>query len=350
MNFNQPDKEFRKEFFNLVETVDLVYITGHISVDDDSVSSTLAIYKIITQKYPNKKVKIVYTDQPTDQFKMFENFDQINFVPDIVKKIEKDSLLIMVDGSQYPRFSHQPEKLKNKLGKTICIDHHSSPPDTFDLSLIVPTIPSCAEIIYQTFSRDKEISKKLAEIYLLGILGDTGNFSYIKPEQAKTLSIAKKLIEIANIEIQEFQARYSTISKRVFEIVKEYIKNTQYHQIDGWPKFQTSYVSKEFKQVNSLTDAEISEGAHIYGTHYLRTITNYTWGFILLPRENSQGPYVTVSLRSLPNSVNVRDIMERMGIGGGHDRAAGGELESGNVKKCLEQMLTWIEKNKPEIS
>lgn len=347
MNFNRPNKKFKEEFFDLVKSSDKVFITGHISVDDDSIASVLAIYKILTEKYPDKKIEITYTDQPTSRFEMFANFEKINFVEDIVNEIEKGSLLIMADGSQFSRFSHQPSKLKNLVGKTICIDHHSSPTDEFDLSLVVPTIPSTAEIIYQVFSKDNPIDKQLAEIYLLGILGDTGNFAYLKPNQTETFIIAKRLIETADIEVQEFQARYNTISKRIFEIVKQLIKNTQYHQVDNWPNFQTSYLSKEFKQSQNYTDHEISEGNHIYMSHYLRIIDDHTWGFTICPTANKQS---TISLRSLPNSVNVRDIVEKMGIGGGHDRAAGGEFDNENVEECMEQLFTWIKNNKPRLS
>jgi nanoRNase/pAp phosphatase (c-di-AMP/oligoRNAs hydrolase) len=347
MNYNQPNKEFAKKFFDIVEKSKNIYITSHIGEDPDSIASVLAVYKILTKKYPNKKITSVYTGKRNEKYTVFKDFNEIKYVPDITEKIEKGSLLIMLDGSQFSRFSHQPEKLEKLGGKTICIDHHSSPIDNFDLSLVDPTAPSTAEIIYLLFSQDKNIDKDLAETYLLGIIEDTGNFAFLKPSQANTLIIAKNLIEIAGVEIQEFQARYNFISKRVFNIVQQLIKNTEFHQRDNWPNFQTSFISQDFKQTGEYTDNEMIEAYHLYMSQYIRKIEDYTWGFVITPLENGTS---TISLRSLPNSVNVRNIVEQMGIGGGHDRAAGGEFDNQDVKKCMKQMFKWIRENKPRLS
>ena len=249
----------------------------------------------------------------------------------------------MLDGSQYGRFSDKPEELKIKAKKTICIDHHNSPIDNFTLNLIVPSISSNAELIYLSLYQGEEIDKDLAEILMLGILGDTGDFLYLNSQQTNTLTIAKKLMEISKIDIQEFKSRYSSISKRVFSIIQELISNTQYHEVRSWPKFQSSFFSKELKKREKYTDNEIREARHIYMSHYLRLIDGYTWGFVITPKSNNT---FDISLRSLPKSVNVREMMEKMGIGGGHDRASGGTLhDQTNVKSCLNTIMSWMEEN-----
>ena len=191
----------------------------------------------------------------------------------------------------------------------------------------------------------------MAEIYLLGILGDTGNFAYLKPHQSKTLLIAKRLIEIGKIEIQEFQSRYRTLSDRVFTLIQELIKNTRYHQINNWPNFQTSYLDRQFRKSGDYIDSEVSEASHIYMAHYLRVIKDHPWGFVVTPKDNGD---CGMSLRSLPNGVSVRDIVEKMGIGGGHDRAAGStfkkkDTDTVKVKDCMKQVMEWMKKNKPVV-
>lgn len=349
MNYPQPSPEFSSKFFDLVEKSDKVVITAHESPDDDSIASVLSVFDILTTKYPNKNIRIVYSSEPEDKFNIFKNYEKIEFVSDLAEEIKDTDLLIMLDGSQFSRFSKQPEKLKT-IPNTICIDHHSSPIDEFTLSLVAPTYPSCSEIIYLALCSDFEISKELAEIFMLGILGDTGNFTYLKPHQTETLATAKKLLEISKIEIQEFQSRYRTISKRSFLVIQELIKNTHYFSARDWPDFQYSYLDRDFTENGMYTDNEISEGSHIYMSHYLRMIEDHPWGFVITPKINGD---CGISGRSLPKSVSVRDLMERMKLGGGHDRAAGGTFKKINgdvdVKESVKKVSDFIKENKPAI-
>lgn len=349
MNYSQLSSEFTSKFFGLVNQANKIIITAHESPDEDSIASVLSVYDILSHRYPKKNIRIIYSSEPEDKFRIFKNYDKIEFVTDLADEISGTDLLILLDGSQFSRFTKQPEKIKAILN-TICIDHHSSPIDEFTLSLVSPTYPSCSEIIYLALCSTLQVSKELAEIFMLGILGDTGNFTYLKPHQTDTLATAKKLLEISKIEIQEFQSRYRTISKRVFDVLQELIKNTNYSSANDWPNFQYASVERDFKDKGGYADSDISEASHIYMSHYLRTIEDYPWGFVITPKLNGD---CGVSGRSLPKSVSVRDMMERMKLGGGHDRAAGGTFkkvgDDVNVKDCVGKVLSWIKNNKPVI-
>lgn len=341
--------EFSTNFFELIEGAKNMVITAHESPDDDSIASVLSVYEIISTKYPKKNIRIVFSSEPEDRFNIFKNYEKIEFVPDLAEEIIDTNLLIMLDGSQFSRFSKQPEKLKT-IPKTICIDHHSSPADEFTLSLVAPFYPSCSEIIYLTLCGDFEVSKELAEIFMLGILGDTGNFTYLKPHQTETLTTAKKLLDISKIEIQEFQSQYRTISKRVFDVIQELMKNTNYKSVEGWPNFQYSFVERSFMDKDKYTDSEVSEANHSYMSHYLRMIEQYPWGFVVTPKLNGD---CVISGRSLPKSVSVRDMMERIKLGGGHDRAAGGTFKKTDrdvgAVESINKVLNWIKNKRPVI-
>lgn len=349
MNYSQLSSEFTSTFFDLVNKANKTVITAHESPDDDSIGSVLSVCEILTTKYPSKSIRIIYSGEPEGKYRIFKNYDKIEFVPDLAEEISEIDLLIVLDGSQFSRFSKQPEKLR-AIPNIICIDHHSSPIDGFALSLVSPAYPSCSEIIYLALCTDFEVSRELAEIFMLGILGDTGNFTYLKPHQTETLTTAKRLLEISKIEIQEFQSRYRTISKQVFDVIQELIKNTSYSSASGWPNFQYAFVEEVSRIKGECTDSEVSEASHIYMSHYLRTIKDHPWGFVITPKLNGD---CGISSRSLPKSVSVRDMMERMKLGGGHDRAAGGTFKKvgGDVsaKDCVEKVLSWINNNKPAI-
>ncbi|KKT89418.1 MAG: DHHA1 domain protein [Candidatus Collierbacteria bacterium GW2011_GWD2_45_10] len=338
MHFSQVSAEFADKFFELVDSVTNIAVTAHVSPDSDSIASVLSVYEILTTKYPEKNIRIIYSAEPQDHLRVFQNHDKIEFVPDIADHLDQTELLLMLDGGQYSRFSIYPEKL-HRIPYTICIDHHPSPISDFSLSLVVPSSSSCAQLVYLALCGDLTISPRLAEVFLLGILGDTGNFNYLKPNQTEILTIAKKMIEIANVEIQEFQSRYQSIPKRAFELVKELMKNTVFSTSPKWPDYQYSFIDKEVIDTGEFSDSEISEACGIYLSHFLRTVKGFTWGFVITPRSSGE---CSISLRSLPRSVSVRDLMERTGLGGGHDRAAGGTFKKTDKDVEVSTSITWL--------
>lgn len=343
MNYTDISPEFTAKFFELINAANRVVITGHRSPDDDAYSSALAIYEIIKTKTPQKNVNLILEAQPEDRYKTFKNSNLIEFVQDLSGHVSADDLLIMVDGSQYHRFTLQPEKLASTK-TTICIDHHSSPIDDFTLSLVAPEYPAATEIVYRTFCNEGAISKDLAAIFLLGILGDTGTFAYLRPDQTGTLEVAKKLIGITGVAIQEFKAVYNSISEKEFEVQKELLKNAAFGNVQGWPRFLYSLLSEDFVKNGEYTENELSGG--IFTSHYLLKVKDTQWGFVVTPKLNGE---VRISCRSLPGSVNVRDLMERMQLGGGHNRAAGGKFVNTKPEDAINAVIEWIGKNKPTL-
>ena len=350
MHYTEITDQFRADFFKLTDKTESTCITTHISADDDAIASILAAYRILSDKYPAKNIQVICTGEPNNRFRSFQNFEKIQFVPDAGDYFNKFDLLLLLDGGNYHRFTPKPDKLKEFQGKTICVDHHGSPADEFSLTLVAPGIPSTAEIIYLVFCKNAPVDKPLAEIFLLGILGDTGNFSYLKPDQTETFLTAKRLVEEGAVEIVSLQARYRTLEPKTLASLGELIKNTTYHKINSWPDFQTSFLNRESVHKNNLTDKEASEATGIYTAFFVKSVIGYSWGFAIRPKTNGE---CSISFRSLPGSVNVRELAERMRIGGGHDRAAGGTFkEKGKVldpKECLDKVLDWISKNEPVI-
>lgn len=194
-------ENFRKSFFELIDKSPSIIITSHISPDDDSIASVLSMYSIISNYTTNVDIRIVYTgkmgEESIKRYCHFSNFEKIEFTNDLVENIKSGDTVIFLDGSQYARFTNQPEKIGDN-NILICIDHHSSPSDNFTLQFIESSIPSNAENIYRIFFSEKEPSVEIAKCLLLGILGDTGGLRYVRPNQSETFLITKnfwKLLE-----------------------------------------------------------------------------------------------------------------------------------------------------------
>ncbi len=342
-------EQFKIEFFKLLKDAKNVAVISHVSPDEDSIGSVLSVYEIVTEAVPSLSVRILQTGERIDRYAVFKNFEKIEFVSDVADEIKDIDTLILLDAGQYYRISKFPDAIA-QIPTKICIDHHASTPDMFNLKYVDPTFSSASELVYTLLVGDANLTPSLSRSIFLGILGDTGHFTYIKPEQSHIFSVVKTLVEKGNIAIDEFSASYAKISPTVFTVVQELMKNTSYLEVAGWPACQYSFIPKMVVAEKKFSDNDISSGSALYMAYFLRMVKDYDWGFVITPRSTGD---CRVSFRSLPKSVNVRDLTERMKIGGGHDRSAGSSFKKidhdVDVEEALENIKMWMQSNAPLI-
>jgi phosphoesterase RecJ-like protein len=342
------DSKFKSDFDSEVKKSKSIVITAHKSADDDSISSVLAVYYYIINylKIDSSLVNIFYTGDKDDKWESFENYDKIKFVYDVTDEISTTDLIIILDCQGWARFS-KSDKEVNFKGRSILIDHHPIPLNQFDLQLVANNYSSTAEIVYDLLYRENKLSTPICEILLLGILGDTGNFEFIDYKNAGVLVVAQRLIEEGKINVQTFVSRYQKVSERVYLLLIELMKNSEVREVKNWPKFVISNVDIKICAEHKYSDNEISEASSLF-TKYLRAIKGVDWGMIITPRLYDKTH--SVSFRSSPGSVVTREIGEKMGIGGGHDRASGGKLVTSDTDEAVKIILNWMEENKPSFS
>ncbi|MEO5635011.1 MAG: DHH family phosphoesterase [Candidatus Paceibacterota bacterium] len=344
MTYHTLTKEFNNKFWTLAENSKSIAITAHFSPDGDSISSCLSVFRILKDKFSEKNIRVIYSGEEDASFRFLSDFKNIEWLPDMADGLAETDLLIVVDCADDSRFTNKPE-ITNKITSKICIDHHKSAAGGYTENMIVPEIPACAELIYRIFKDEIIINEDLAKTFLLGIITDTGNFTDIEASQADTLLVANELIKKGNVNMVSFLAEFGTISKREFELVQEFIKNSSFEEVLNWPPFHYTYIEREIIEKNNYTGNELNKASKAYISAYLKKIEGYQWGFIVRPKLSFCG----ISMRSVTENVNVRKILERMELGGGHDRAAGGIFkDEPDPKKCIERVFTWLENNKPE--
>lgn len=335
--------EFEDKFFALVDRAEHIVISSHISPDDDSIGSVLSVYDILTEKYRQKNIRIIYTGERVERYNVFENFDVIEWVDDLAYHLDGVDTLIVLDASQYARFSKFPEKLEC-VPNRVAIDHHTSQPDEFTVLLHKKEFSSNCELLYRALMKEQPLTKKMAEYFLLGIIGDTGNFAYIKPDQSGVFLLAKELVEKVGVSIDEFRSRYMGIPIRIIPLLQVLVAHTSYRTLPNWPPVHYTYVERTVLLDGGYTDEDMSAASHIYIGQYMPKIVGYGWGFVVTPRTDQT---CRMSGRSLPMSVNVRDLHERMGIGGGHDRASGGFFAESDPTVCIAKVFEFMKENKP---
>lgn len=366
---------FLKKFNTIVQKVERIMITSHKSADDDSIASVISSYFYLTEKYPNKKIDILYQKDLPTRWKCIEGFEQIKPVDNIAEHPKHYDLLILVDVNAYTRVSDEVENMKLATHK-VAIDHHASEPDDFDEKLVDTNCTSCAEVIYNLFYNKKEedfyktnehnfverrreekivldeyidtyksdLDEKKSRAILLGILGDTGSLNNIGSNKPNAAFLIGELLKTANIsDIGGFKSGYMTYSKGIFELIQELVKNAEILNLSDFPAMMTSYIHESFLEKYSSED--ISAAAHIFVDSYPRgRITGVNWGIIFYPKTKDE---LKGSFRSQTGVVNVRKITETLEIGGGHDWASGSRFIKPNasIDEFKNLVIEWLKTN-----
>jgi phosphoesterase RecJ-like protein len=351
MNHKQEILEFKTKFDQIIADKKSIMVVAHKNPDDDSVASMLGVYRYLRQAYPEKSVEVFTFSLAEDRWHSFDDFGVIKFLTDESYDFSRFDLLIGVDASQFTRFHPNTEFFTTFKGQSVCIDHHKNEVDKFDLSLVLGDFSSNAEIVFNVFYDDgKYLDKTTAEILILGILGDTGNFRFVNYKQSEVFLVVKRLIEVAEMNIQEFMSRYGTYSEKTFLAVQYVVAHAKIMEIEGWPRFMLSYLDRKCIDDMGLKESEVSAAIHIFVSQYGTSLAEVSWGMVFSARDEG---IVSASMRSRPGSVNVRKIGQETGKGGGHDRAGGLKFyEEGHdydTQECIEWLMDWMKTNMPVL-
>ncbi len=284
-----------------------VAIAGHIRPDGDCISSTLAVRAYLKNAKPDLKVTVFTQDNPPTIFSYLAGYDEMNLT---YSPKEKYDVFIALDVSSLDRLGDSLWFFEN-AGKTICVDHHETNPGLAQVNLVVSTASSTCEVLYDTFDK-KYIDDDVAVCLFTGIVHDSGVFQYSNMSR-KTFEIVGKLVEY------DFDG--PAIIQDTF-YVKSYVQN----QILGRALLE-SILFMDGKCIVSMVDRKMMDFYNVLPKH-LEGIVNQL--------KNTRGVEVAifmyemgtqrykVSMRS-NGAVNVATVATVFG-GGGHDRAAGVEM------------------------
>lgn len=152
-----------------------ILIAGHLNPDFDSLGSSLGLYFLL--KKLRKKV-FLGTEFKEPIWSFFEAE-----LPQLVggfSSLPKIDLVILLD---YGSKERVPPKVRRLIERehpiVVSLDHHSHQSQFGDLVWLAPEFCSTAEMIYFLLKKlSWPITEKVAYYLLLGIVGDTGGFSY----------------------------------------------------------------------------------------------------------------------------------------------------------------------------
>lgn len=304
-----------------LQDAERILVAGHLRPDGDCVGACLAVYHYIKKCYPEKEVS-VYLETLPERFRFM---DSGNVVTDSLPRQDVD-LFLALDSSTADRLG-KAEGHFDRAKQTMCIDHHISNEGYADSNVIEPMASSTCEVLYNLMEKER-ITMKIAEALYIGIVFDTGAFSYS--------NTTKHTMEVAG----DLMSRGIPFWKYIDEC---------FHQ--------RTYIQTQLLGRTLLTSMRLMEGKCIVATITRRMLEFYgaktedIEGIIdqlrvtkgvevaLLLHEVGEQEY-KVSMRS-NSDIDVSRIAVYFG-GGGHVKAAGCTMQ-GSVYDVVNNITEHIE-------
>lgn len=283
-------------------------VIGHYNADADCVGSTLATFYML--KKLGKKVKAINTDSIPKKVSKIEGIENIEFNFN-AEKIEKDSILVIVDTGDIKRIGSVAEKI-NLFSEIIFIDHHVGREEIGTIRFVNTNASATTEILYHLFKEhfEEQIDEKIAMMLYTGLVADTGFFKHSNTT-ANALEMASYLVKKGASASKATDMLLRIVSFEDYEELSRILSNMKSEE-NGKLVYTIQLRTKDGKGY-----ADFGVGA----VEYLMQLSNIEIGFVVKEAEDK----FHLSMRA-HGKYDVQKIAESFG-GGGHTKAAGCEFK-----------------------
>lgn len=317
MMVSQEDIERLREL--LARPAQNIVIVSHTNPDGDAVGSSLAwreallemghrVTCIVPNKYP------YFLDWMTgiENLVLFKT-DEAGVAR---RAVEESDLIFFLDFNAVSRLEGLSEVIEsNTTARRILIDHHLSPGPGFNLMFSCTGSSSTSFLIYRILEKmlgTQAITRSMAESLYVGMMTDTGNFSFsfLTPELYRAVAVLVETgIDIPTIHNNVYNA-FTEGRARLFG----YAINRKMEVIHNGTVAYMSLLESEMRRFQFQPGD--SEGF----VNYPLTIKSMKLSAIFVATHK----FIRVSLRSR-GGVDVDLFARKYFNGGGHRNAAGGK-------------------------
>ncbi len=295
-----------------------VVILSHTNPDGDAIGSSIAwgealkhaghtVSCIVPNKYPyylgwmTGAENVLLYNQDSEQ---------------AAKVIAEAELIFCLDFHSISRLDALGEEVtRNTSAKRVLMDHHLNPSEQFDVMFSHPESSSTAYLVYCIMTAlwgEKSITKEQAEVLYVGMMTDTGNFSFstLTPDLFRAVAVlAETGIDIPKIYNNVYNS-FTEGRARLFG----YVINRKMKTLRKGTVAHLSITEEEMRRF--WFQQGDSEGF----VNYPLTIKKMKMSAIFVEHHD----FIRVSLRSR-GKVDVNVFAARYFNGGGHKNAAGGK-------------------------
>jgi len=321
-----------KEIKQLLETPKRIIIVPHKNPDGDAIGSILGLFHYLKPK-GHDVVVIAPNDYP-DFLKWIPGEDTIiRHESDTVKAnsfIDTAELIFTLDFNSLNRTGSMEPNLVAAKGIKIMIDHHQQPKDYAKYVYSDISMCSTSEMVYhfiEMLDDVKAIKKDIATSLYVGIMTDTGSFSF-NSTTSTTHRVVADLIDKGANNAQIHSNVYDTNTFSRTQLLGCALNN-----LKVIPEYKTAYISLTQDELNTFNFKKgDTEGVVNYGL----SIENVVFAAIFI--EHKKEGVVKISLRS-KGDFDVNDFARNHFNGGGHLNASGGRSEL-SLKDTLEKFIS----------
>ncbi len=324
-------------FKQLLDEATDVLITTHYNPDGDAIGSSLALYHFLISQGISAKV-LIPNELPSFLMWMPGIEQTVIYTenPELGKDlIASADLIFCMDYNALNRVKLFTDELRAANATRIIIDHHIEPENEFDLIFSVTAVSSTAELLYQVIDEAgfaSGITKEMAECFFVGIMTDTGSFSFAC-NRPQTFEIAAKLIYTGlNVE-RVHRMVYDTYSESRMRLLGQCLGSN----LKVLPEYATAYI---WLTREDLEKYDYQQGDTEGVVNYALSIQNVAVAVLFTER----GDRIRVSMRS-KGEFSVNEFARAHFNGGGHRNAAGGD-----ILKTMPEALSWFESLLPAYS
>ncbi len=302
----------------ILDTRPKVLITTHYNPDGDALGSSLALFHFLQGNgiqssilIPNEIPSFLQWMPGANDLIVFQNNEQAARLV-----INEAEVIFCMDYNALHRVKLFENELREAHAIKILIDHHIQPEADFDLSFSETNVSSTAELLFHIIQYTEQyqlITKEMAECLFVGIMTDTGSFSY-SCNNASTFMIVSQLIE-AGLDVERIHKMvYDTYSEDRMRLLGHCLGDN----MKVLPHLATAYIwlTKEDLQKYNYKQGD-TEGV----VNYALSIQNVALAALFTERDDR----IRVSLRS-KGTFSVNEFARTHMKGGGHRNAAGGDI------------------------
>ncbi|MEG1608061.1 MAG: bifunctional oligoribonuclease/PAP phosphatase NrnA [Mucinivorans sp.] len=327
------NKQKLEQLNSLISSANSVAVISHANPDGDAVGSSLAWSRFLSSAYPTKKVLAIVPNHYPAFLNWVDPMGEVAVFADTCDSssefLANADLIFIIDFNQTARLEKMSDAMqRNTSAKRVLIDHHIAPPQ-YELSFWATESCSTAFIVYNMIVKmvgTEALTKSIAEALYLGIMTDTGCFSYshLTPELFRAVAV---LVESGADPVFINRQVFNTQSQDRARLVG-YLLSEKMNVISAKGAAYITLTSEEKLRFNHQIGD--TEGV----VNMPMTINGVCFSAMLIQTKDC----IKLSLRS-QGDLDVNIIAEQYFNGGGHRNAAGGKFFG-----TMEQAVAQIEK------
>lgn len=296
-----------------------VLIACHARPDGDALGSGLALCCALNNA--GKKAYMLCEEQTPERLNVLPEMAQTHQTLPV--NLADIDLFVTVDSAELDRIGVFAAQFSSFKGKTLNIDHHISNPRFAKYNYVLADSTATCEIMPEIFeAAGFEITKPIADLLVIGLMTDSGNFSHGDVSE-KTFKVAAKL-RACGADTCEIGYQMFTRQSKARALLYTRVLGKMRFELDDKLAFIT-ITQNDMKE--TATDKSQTEGF----VDFPLSIDGVEVSIALMEVKDNQ---YKVSLRS--RRVNVNAVAAKFG-GGGHVLASGCML-FGEYEEVVERL------------